>query len=709
MTAYFSIRRISCILTKITREQTDTPLKKHNACGRFIPLFLFPLSLLFIILIVSVPSIKADGIKLIDFSTGWEYSSGDSPRTPDGRFSKALPGDGIWTQVRFPTGPPNRGDARYSWFRIVMPEMELRDPHLFVYSIDTAAEFYLDGRLIYTSGELGAGSRFGGWPWHLIELDTDFGGKLLSVRVYSDYTDIGLWGDLLLGSGKDLIRRLYNLDGLRFAVGVISIIIAGIYSVLFILRPSNRLSLWLAIIALLLCIRVVSNMNIRQWVLDAPLVWEYILLSTSALTPIFIIRSLRVMARDRGLKILTGLMLSYVALFLLDFLLPLSGIIQLHRLYLIHDVFFLVTIAVILVFAVRAIRSDHIELRLLAANYLVMAFLIIYSILIHNAVVPWVGKIDYLIVFVFSAGLCLIITRRFILMYRRERHYSRRLMEKSRQLKAMNTDLEDIVQTRTRQLEEANYHLQTERDKLERVSITDGLTGLYTRVYVLGRFRGMVSEARRYEKNMSIIMIDIDHFKRINDSFGHQVGDRALRIIAEILKDTIRESDVAGRYGGEEFIILLPATDANEAFTVAERIRERTSAVDFTVNGNYGNGPEELCIITLSGGVATFPDDAVSGIPRQPTIPPSFRVTLPDTEPATDPGRVESEQERAVEPGRTAEHDDVRLLEHLINVADSRLYLAKELGRNRIIISSPDEGISSESPAHLQELDDEKP
>lgn len=657
---------------------------------------------------VSAPSVSADGFRTIDLSTGWEYSSGDSTLTPDGAFSKALSDAGAWTPVQFPAGPSNRGDGRFAWFRIVLPEIELRDPNLFVYSIDTAAEFYLDGRLIYSSGELDEGSRFGGWPWHLIELDDDFGGKLLAVRVYSDYPDIGLWGDLLLGSGQDLIRRLYNLDGLRFAVGVISILIASIYSALFILRPSNRLSLWLAIIAFLLCIRVISNMYFRQWILDAPLVWEYILLSTSALTPIFIIRSLRVMARGRGVKVLTGLMLTYILIFILDFLLPLSGLIQLHRLYLIHDVFYLVTIGVILVFAIRAIRSDHNELRLLAVNYLVMAILVIYSILIHNAVVPWVGKIDYLIVFVFSAGLCLIITRRFVLMYRRERLYSRRLREKSRQLKVMNSDLEGIVQTRTRQLEEANNHLQIERDKLERVSITDGLTGLFTRAYVLGRFRGMVSEARRYDMKMSVIMMDIDHFKRINDSYGHQVGDRVLEIIAGIFKDTIRESDVAGRYGGEEFIILLPATDANEAFAVAERIRERTSEIDFTVNGNFGHGPEELCIITLSGGIATFPDDAIAANLTKPTNLPDLHVTVSDADSSDGPSQIVYAEKRLDVSSLSVENEDVRLLEHLITVSDTRLYLAKELGRNRIIISSPDERRPSEKPVTLQEIDDKE-
>jgi diguanylate cyclase (GGDEF)-like protein len=119
-------------------------------------------------------------------------------------------------------------------------------------------------------------------------------------------------------------------------------------------------------------------------------------------------------------------------------------------------------------------------------------------------------------------------------------------------------------------------HLAVEdklRDSLRDAAFRDPLTRLYNRRYVFKVFRDELKRFQRYAEPFSVMLIDADHFKKINDQFGHRAGDAALRAIAEACTKSVRDTDIVGRFGGEEFIILLPHTRAADAAIVAERIR----------------------------------------------------------------------------------------------------------------------------------------
>lgn len=135
---------------------------------------------------------------------------------------------------------------------------------------------------------------------------------------------------------------------------------------------------------------------------------------------------------------------------------------------------------------------------------------------------------------------------------------------------------------------------------IKNLSITDGLTGIYNHKYILGLVRQEFSRAKRYNHDFSLIMFDIDHFKNINDTFGHQTGDVVLREISTIIKDAVRTSDVVGRYGGEEFAVVLTETDADEAQIFAERLRKRVEEFKFF-------NPADPLKITASMGLACYP------------------------------------------------------------------------------------------------------
>ena len=148
-------------------------------------------------------------------------------------------------------------------------------------------------------------------------------------------------------------------------------------------------------------------------------------------------------------------------------------------------------------------------------------------------------------------------------------------------------------------LERAEW--QERATEFQLMSITDALTALPNRRYLEERLAEELNRSKRYEHSMSFLMIDIDDFKAYNDKNGHQAGDLALQITAHCLKSALRSADVASRYGGEEFCILLPQTGLSEATTIADRIRLRVSTTEFP----HGKS-QPLGHVTISVGVSTF-------------------------------------------------------------------------------------------------------
>jgi two-component system, cell cycle response regulator len=139
-------------------------------------------------------------------------------------------------------------------------------------------------------------------------------------------------------------------------------------------------------------------------------------------------------------------------------------------------------------------------------------------------------------------------------------------------------------------------------EKTERLATTDGLTGLVNHRTFQERLDAHLAQAHRYGKRTSLLLCDIDHFKSVNDTYGHPVGDLVLKAVARTLGKEARNTDVVARYGGEEFAVVMPETDTAGAMVIAERIRERVGALVV----ESGHGPLK---VTMSLGIATFPDD----------------------------------------------------------------------------------------------------
>ncbi len=140
--------------------------------------------------------------------------------------------------------------------------------------------------------------------------------------------------------------------------------------------------------------------------------------------------------------------------------------------------------------------------------------------------------------------------------------------------------------------------------KTLKLSITDGLTDLYNYRYLMERLEAEFSRAKRYGRELSIFILDIDHFKNFNDQFGHLKGDTALRQLADILKNSVREVDVVARYGGEEFAIILPETEIREAVVFAERIRKAVA----TTWTEVGQMTASIGVASVTAEVGTAED-----------------------------------------------------------------------------------------------------
>ena len=136
------------------------------------------------------------------------------------------------------------------------------------------------------------------------------------------------------------------------------------------------------------------------------------------------------------------------------------------------------------------------------------------------------------------------------------------------------------------------------RQKVIQLSQKDYLTGLYNRRKVTELLEGEIRRASRYDTSFVVIMMDVDHFKAVNDRFGHQAGDRVLAKIAEVTRSSVRATDLVGRWGGEEFVIISPETGLDGGFWLAEKIRSRLESADLG----------EIGPTTASFGVAPFVD-----------------------------------------------------------------------------------------------------
>jgi len=141
----------------------------------------------------------------------------------------------------------------------------------------------------------------------------------------------------------------------------------------------------------------------------------------------------------------------------------------------------------------------------------------------------------------------------------------------------LNLSFMEIFKEVQLKIHEANKYAQELSElskKLSQMAIKDGLTSLYNQIYIKERLDNELKRAHQFNQPLAILMIDIDNFKRYNNSYGNSVGDNCLQEVSRLIKDSIRDIDIPARYGGEEFLVILPGTKSNEATQIAEKVRQ---------------------------------------------------------------------------------------------------------------------------------------
>jgi diguanylate cyclase (GGDEF)-like protein len=237
--------------------------------------------------------------------------------------------------------------------------------------------------------------------------------------------------------------------------------------------------------------------------------------------------------------------------------------------------------------------------------------------------------------------------------------------------------LHDELNAKVRELEQA-------RERLRQLAITDGLTGLYNHRYFKEHLEQELFRASRHQSYVSVVMIDIDHFKKFNDTYGHPAGDFILRSIARLLKENIRKIDLAARYGGEEFCLVLVETSKSAAGVAAEKVRRLVEAHHFELVKDLQLHPLMASPSSLvEGDPSMASEDLFRNAVRHG--PPIGSEELHE-QPLRGRNSTSLNGRITISMGVATFPEDAGELNRLIEIADQRLYVAKQRGRNQVVI-----------------------
>ncbi|AFJ01324.1 Putative diguanylate cyclase (GGDEF) with GAF and HAMP domains [Methylophaga frappieri] len=613
-----------------------------------------------------------------------------------------------WQSLTFPANPPDRNGEAFLWLKTTLPTHHFQEPVIYITSVDLTIAAYLDGQKIYQFGEVTADSapQFIGWPWHEIPLPPDAAGKTLTLKIFSDYTEIGLWGDIWLTERSDLHLHLIR-DGFDELLIAGFLLLLGITALIFaFMRRENGGFFYLGCFALVTAGNLLGESQLLQLIASAPLLKVYLAAMCYFLTPVFIAMLLSHWCQRSDQWAFRTLALIHVLFLSIALGLSLSGLVNLSIFYPAFDLLFIVTCILMTGLALHHYRQYKFEQRMVMLAFFIYAAFLFADMLIAHGFTPWVDFPLALGALLFALIVSMVSLSHFKQLQTAlermnndlESHvmartaelqgYVDREMERSQQLLRINEfslRLEQLigkmqqcneVQTATRlvcegihevfkpwvfraqpvgtlsrsERPQGRHHrivviddLQghkvphliisnderltqdqesaqvisgfmnrvTERlgitlssirlrENLQKMSFEDALTGLKNRRYLDDALPREYQLAQRYQQPLSVMMCDIDFFKNFNDTFGHEAGDMALRSVATQMLEHFRETDIPCRYGGEEFVVLMPGASAQAAYNRARDLLLKIAARKISYQGR------DLAALTLSIGIACW-------------------------------------------------------------------------------------------------------
>ena len=506
--------------------------------------------------------------------SNWQYRWGDSPFSGDGTPLWAVEEaeSGEWIGIDFPSNPPARNGKTNVWYRTTLADSGAwRDPVIYIYSVDLITEVYLDGEQIYRYGsfdENGRG-RFAGWPWHMITLPNDFSGKEIYFRIFSSSTDIGLWGQIKLMERIDLFSYVIDNSLTNIVVSGLSLLISFL-ALIFAFVQSNRQSfLLISFFTFASSAMLFAQSQFKQLLINSPLLWDHLAATAYFVLPIAMAMLFDSWHSWRFTKVIKAVWIFHSVFVIVAIGCSLAGMAELSSIYLLFDILFTASLLILFVNTFLQFKQVSSEVKVLISSFAIFSIFLLIDMGVAHSFIPWTQMPIAAGLLLFSITMVAVSLKHFAVV--------------QRELKELNATLEQKVEDRT--------------VELKRIASTDSLTSLMTRGPFYMEAKRVFSTTQRYDRRISILMLDIDYFKHFNDQYGHAVGDAVLIKVASCIQQMCRESDLSARLGGEEFVVLLEEVDAAKALLIAERLRNMVSEISI---------PDVEGRITLSIGISVI-------------------------------------------------------------------------------------------------------
>jgi len=526
-------------------------------------------------LLGGITSLQVYGAAEESVDSGWFYHWGDLPKKSGTADWDVAAGN--WQVTDTASSVPGRQGEKILWLKVNLPDRSWHDPHLFISSVDLTLQVFHADKLIYQFGVIDdeGNSRFQGWPWHIIRLPVDYSKQAFYFRVFSDYSDIGLSGDVIIGERFELLSKVYK-QGFTGLLFIVVLVVVGIIStVIGAIKRDGYVAVSTGLLSLDLALMMFAENELSQLLWLSPLSWRYLAAVCYFLVPAFLAIVVQSWHREKSrtsrLVLITSL-LFVVAVSLLAVFSSFNLIFA----YPYFDLLFVIMVLSLLASCLRKLPRQGLRGLLMSLGVFALFVSLLLDMMSAHGVIDWIGRMGQWGLITFALTSLSI--------------YLLKDWQQQKELHKLTQHLETEVQARTQELKLSQI-------KLQQMAREDFLTSLLNRRAFSEQAITELSSAIRQQRPLSLLLFDIDHFKDINDCYGHSTGDRVLKAVASVTKHTCRESDLVCRYGGEEFVVLLHATDSTQAHTLAARLREAIN------NIAVESGSGETISITASFGL----------------------------------------------------------------------------------------------------------